>query len=128
MRLNFKEFNLNHLTMFFIVHIKSPLMWFLGLRKLKKGWNLANCSCFAGCIVKKLFFYHGREVLWKLTVTSATLLHRCFWGFGHIFSTCSKKFTKMLKVGNIFRCVTFYQHFFASDKTYYKTNSGSLYN
>ena len=46
--------------------------------------------------------------------------------FGHIFPTCSKKFTNISKVG----CVTsFYQHFFVSNKIcYYKTNSGNLYN
>ena len=32
--------------------------------------------------------------------------------FGHIFLTCSNKFIKILKVGKIFRCVTFYQYFF----------------
>ena len=50
-----------------------------------------------------------------------------FEDFGHIFTTCSKKFTKILKLGKIFRYVTsFYQHFFVSDPIcYYKTNSGN---
>ena len=53
-----------------------------------------------------------------------------FEDFGHIFTTCSKKFTKILKLGKIFRYVTsFYQHFFVSDPIcYYKTNSGNQQN
>ena len=52
-----------------------------------------------------------------------------FEDFGHIFPTCSKAFTKNLKVGKIFCCVTsFYQHFFVGDKiSYYKTKSGNSY-
>ena len=35
-----------------------------------------------------------------------------FENFCHFFLTSSKKFIKILKVGKIFRWVTFYQHFF----------------
>ena len=34
-----------------------------------------------------------------------------FEDFSHIFLTCSKKIIKILKVGKIFRCVTFYKLF-----------------
>ena len=53
-----------------------------------------------------------------------------FEDFGHIFPPCSNKFTKMLKGGKIFRCVTsFYQHFFVSDKICcQRANSGNSYN
>ena len=50
-----------------------------------------------------------------------------FEDFGHIFLTCSKKFTKVLTVGMIFRCViSFYQHSFVSEKIcYYGTISSN---
>ena len=50
-----------------------------------------------------------------------------FKDIGSIFPTCSKMFTKILKGGKIFRCVTsFYQYFFASDKIcYQKADSGN---
>ena len=53
-----------------------------------------------------------------------------FEDFGHIFPTCSKIFTKILKVGKIFRCVTSpYQHFFVSGKIcYYKTSTSNINN
>ena len=46
------------------------------------------------------------------------------------FRPVLKKFTKNLKVGKIFRCVTsLYQHFLVSDKIcYYKTDSANSYN
>ena len=53
-----------------------------------------------------------------------------FEDFGNIFLTCFKKFSKILKVRKIFRCViSFYQYFFVNDKScYHETNSGNSYN
>ena len=39
---------------------------------------------------------------------------------GHIFLTCSKKIIRILKIGNFFRCVTFYQYFFINDISCYQ--------
>ena len=43
-----------------------------------------------------------------------------FEDFGHIFLTCSKKIIKIVKVGKIFQCVTFYQYFLINDKSCYQ--------
>ena len=50
-----------------------------------------------------------------------------FEDFGHIFPTFSKKFTKILKEGKIFPCVTLFSYyFFVSDKIcYHETYSGT---
>ena len=58
-----------------------------------------------------------REMSWKLMPRSKLsdlqlYLTGVFEDIGHIFLTCPKKIIKILKIGKIFRCVTFYQYFF----------------
>ena len=66
-----------------------------------------------------------REVSWELMLgRKLSDLQFYFTGafedFGHIFLTCSKKIIKIVKVGKIFQCVTFYQYFLINDKSCYQ--------
>ena len=87
------------------------------------------CFClFASCIMKKINSYFGssrRQVSLKLISGSKLpdlqlYFKYIFEDFRHIYSTYSKKVTRVLKVGKVFRCVTFYQYFFMNDKSYYQ--------
>ena len=87
------------------------------------------CFClFASCVIKKKISYFGssrREVSLKLIsgikLSDLQLYFKdIFEDFRHIFSTYSKKVIRVLKAGNVFRCVTFYQYFFMNDKSYYQ--------
>ena len=84
---------------------------------------------FASCIMKKHFFsYFGSsrsEVSLKLISGSKLsdlqlYFKGIFEDFGHTFLTCSKEIIRILKVGKVFQCVTFYQYFFMNDKTCYQ--------